>query len=1068
MGKEALRHRERRAVHAALRDGTVHRRPPTSHELAELIAGIDHRNINLFGVRRIAGLELDALHPIPTTHMRPCMNNVGFERRVTLLSYAAWRRRHDVVKHLLVAGASPTLSDRAPTGSLGSDTDEKALSDLLSRRSGHGLASAAATYAVECVARMRCFAARDAALDPASSSRPCGACGVRGRTLSFDACGCACCEGCVWRTLLSVHHTGGCDGGDGGGGGGGGGGGDGGGGDGDEDYDDDDGGDAGEVTCPCCGSRPPLRGCEDPAAAIAWAARGEALPDGKGGDGKGRACIGRDGPGRQPLADWTCECCAYTNFGSRPVCRNCAAPRVLASCSRPPLPPSLCADLPRALAEWGRRQASAAAAWEASKAVAKAKATTGMAAVRQIEATAEEGGTGMPGEAGVPGREAAAAPDTETGWSETGLSAHQEVGVRPTTAAPIATSAVSATAADAAGATVTMGSLALDAASLAKEAKRAAPLASAEAHDTVAHDTVAHDTMAHDTVANAAGANAWVEVEMSVHRRRALGKQLCFLMGASGLVRVRPAKGGGEGGRQGGGGDQGRLPSPLPTEIQLVLDLRALGGEAAAACGEAAAADGEAAAIAVEAHLAISQASRGERVRAVGPLRMEIDSDGRPRWEVLAHSVLLLRPCVIPEVARAEAAEAGSMPRQAAGERGGESGGEGGGGGGSAKAQLRNLRSAPPREAALAQMRLLRDDQQRREAAAAAAAEGDSIRLEALLSLGLDVEPALDEYGQTAVYLAASHGHLPLLRRLLRHGASPDTPAHGGSTPACAAAARGHHAALAMLADAGADLSASGALGLSPADFVFRRALASQATPSPPSLQLLHAAAAASAAAAAAGKAEAVAAARTLPGGASTGARVVRLIDSNARHAGAGACYIDGGVPESVCLALDRLFASLPMAERQRCSQGLNDRSYYCDAEGWVVEALREAVGLAYRAPSAEHPSPPPPPCEGEAMAQMRYLVYAEVGGGLPPHVDLSRTRRDGRTSRCTFILYLTDCERGGETVLLQRLAQPARILASVTPRRGRLLIFPHLCPHRANEVVAEGLPKLLLRGEML
>ena len=98
----------------------------------------------------------------------------------------------------------------------------------------------------------------------------------------------------------------------------------------------------------------------------------------------------------------------------------------------------------------------------------------------------------------------------------------------------------------------------------------------------------------------------------------------------------------------------------------------------------------------------------------------------------------------------------------------------------------------------------------------------------------------------------------------------------------------------------------------------------------------------------------------------------------------------------------------------------------------------------------------------------MRFLCYAEAGGGLAPHTDLSRTRRgDGRTSRCTFLLYLTDCTAGGKTVLLESLTGGV-VLAEVTPRRGRLLIFPHLAPHRADEVVAEGLPKVLLRGEML
>ena len=100
----------------------------------------------------------------------------------------------------------------------------------------------------------------------------------------------------------------------------------------------------------------------------------------------------------------------------------------------------------------------------------------------------------------------------------------------------------------------------------------------------------------------------------------------------------------------------------------------------------------------------------------------------------------------------------------------------------------------------------------------------------------------------------------------------------------------------------------------------------------------------------------------------------------------------------------------------------------------------------------------------------MRFLEYAEAGGGLPPHTDLSRTRRsDGKTSRCTFLLYLTDCEVGGKTVLLERVQpQPCRVLAAVTPKRGRLLLFPHACPHRADEVVEEGLPKLLLRGEII
>ena len=357
------------------------------------------------------------------------------------------------------------------------------------------------------------------------------------------------------------------------------------------------------------------------------------------------------------------------------------------------------------------------------------------------------------------------------------------------------------------------------------------------------------------------------------------------------------------------------------------------------------------------------------------------------------------------------------------------SGASGAAGGAGGKSRFRAL---PPREACLEQMRML-SVEQRTDAAAAAATMGDSLRLEGLHALGFDLSAELDEYGQSALFLAATHGHARLVRTLISLGADPRPSSHGGATAASAAAACGHYEVLAVLGQHGADVHRPGAAGLTPLDYVLRRAASGMGGrvrglhPALPSIPLAP--------------------------------RLVTLIEPAVRHPGAGACYIDGGVPEELLLALDELFGRLPMAARQRCSQGLNDRSYFCDVEGWVTRALAEAVHAACEAGGVA-------PCQGSAMPQMRYLQYAEVGGGLPPHVDLSRTR-DGRTSTCTFILYLTDCERGGETVLLQRLAQPSRVHAAVTPRRGRLLLFPHLCPHLAREVVAEGLPKLLLRGEM-
>jgi len=143
----------------------------------------------------------------------------------------------------------------------------------------------------------------------------------------------------------------------------------------------------------------------------------------------------------------------------------------------------------------------------------------------------------------------------------------------------------------------------------------------------------------------------------------------------------------------------------------------------------------------------------------------------------------------------------------------------------------------------------------------------------------------------------------------------------------------------------------------------------------------------------------------------------------------------------------------------------------------------------------------------------MRYLSYEHAGGGLPAHIDLSRSLpanhvfirgNDERFSELqistnvssthTFILYLTDCEEGGETVFLRSmktsvletssskdtkqerqslhcspnvlLGPPENIITSVRPKRGRLLLFPHNFIHAGCPVIS--VPKLLLRGEAI
>ena len=134
------------------------------------------------------------------------------------------------------------------------------------------------------------------------------------------------------------------------------------------------------------------------------------------------------------------------------------------------------------------------------------------------------------------------------------------------------------------------------------------------------------------------------------------------------------------------------------------------------------------------------------------------------------------------------------------------------------------------------------------------------------------------------------------------------------------------------------------------------------------------------------------------------------------------------------------------------------------DSQGWVQQAFAEALEGIEGLDAPEN-----------LMPQMRFLHYSKIGGGLPAHVDLARTDELGRRSTHTFILYLWNAQtetngemetgqkaENGETVLLTRMEDSAAAtLVAVEPRRGRLLLFPHMCPHLARPIAS---PKLLLR----
>jgi hypothetical protein len=162
---------------------------------------------------------------------------------------------------------------------------------------------------------------------------------------------------------------------------------------------------------------------------------------------------------------------------------------------------------------------------------------------------------------------------------------------------------------------------------------------------------------------------------------------------------------------------------------------------------------------------------------------------------------------------------------------------------------------------------------------------------------------------------------------------------------------------------------------------------------------------------------------------------------------------VDNAFPDELLDRIERLWRSLPVAEKKGSSgsDSIINRSYFCDAEGWI----QEAVAAAFAGTETGRKG---------ALDCVRFLHYFKPGGMLPPHVDLSKTSAGGIKSTHTLLIYLADCTEGGETVLLDSLELGAPKLAAVRPRRGRMLVFPHNCPHKAEPVVE--VPKVVLRGE--
>ena len=286
------------------------------------------------------------------------------------------------------------------------------------------------------------------------------------------------------------------------------------------------------------------------------------------------------------------------------------------------------------------------------------------------------------------------------------------------------------------------------------------------------------------------------------------------------------------------------------------------------------------------------------------------------------------------------------------------------------------------------------------------------------LEAGVDVNWTND-YGQTALYLACWKGTVPLVTMLLEYGADPNINANDGSSAYTIAETCGH-ADIVDCFNAMEDVSFDSASSLHPLANLLDDGV-------------------------------------LLP---SKSMEMTTLISRNLDHPGAGSYTIDNVLSDDAIETILGLWRRLPidLSHTKKAAGTCSIRSYYCDAEKYIqnlLESMIRKAGLS----TATSPA--------VIFPHMRFLHYADAGVELAPHVDLFHTDSNGRQSTHSFLLYLADCKEGGETRLLRSLAGEGRFdaLAKVSPRRGRLLLFPHLCPHEGSEVISA--PKILLRGEV-
>eukprot|EP00980_Cylindrotheca_fusiformis_P013879 scaffold3598_cov115-Cylindrotheca_fusiformis.AAC.15 len=290
------------------------------------------------------------------------------------------------------------------------------------------------------------------------------------------------------------------------------------------------------------------------------------------------------------------------------------------------------------------------------------------------------------------------------------------------------------------------------------------------------------------------------------------------------------------------------------------------------------------------------------------------------------------------------------------------------------------------------------------------------------LVAGVDIEWR-NEYGQTALYISVWRGYQEVTKLLLEHGANISIVANGGSSIATIAEAKGDVGTMEVWQ------GSRSAEGLLPwQEQVLPSWLDSTAAKQKMETKMFS----------------------------------TTLIPTSSDHPGAGSFMIDNAFSSDQVDCMLGLCRSLPLdtSQKKKKSTPCSERCYFCDAEGYVRSLIEKSIRLVNLVDTDD---------AVVVFPYMRFLLYNESGATLAPHVDLCRVDHStGLRSTHTFIVYLTSNGNSGETALLGDVSGEGRdeTLAQVIPSRGRILLFPHACPHEGKEVV--DVPKIILRGEVL